>query len=131
MSLDIVAEFEALVAALDARKIDYAVCGGFAVNIHGHVRATKDVDLLVRRESLEPIRAIAQELGFTIPAGPIPFGVGTPEERERHRITKVEGTRFLTLDLLVVPPVFEDVWRGREAFQWRGHVISAVSLEGR
>lgn len=38
--LDVVAEFETLVSSLAARGLEYAVCGGFAVIIHGHVRAS-------------------------------------------------------------------------------------------
>ncbi len=130
MSLDVVAEFESLIEALASRGIDHAVCGGFAVNIHGHVRSTRDIDLLVRRESLDAVQAVARDLGFTIAAGPISFGVGTPAERELHRVTKFEGQAFLTLDLLVVTEVFEDVWKDRQAFEWRGHVVHAVSLAG-
>ena len=128
--MDIIAEFKALISALSENQIDYAVCGGFAVNIYGHVRATKDIDLLVRRESLEEIQEIASRLGFTISAGPIPFGMGTPQERELHRVTKIEGAAFLTLDLMVVTPIFEDVWQEREAFAWQGEILSVVSLAG-
>jgi hypothetical protein len=128
--MDIIAEFKALLAALTREKIEYAVCGGFAVNIHGYTRTTKDIDLLVRRESIEPLQKIAATLGFTLAAGPIPFGIGTPQERELHRVSKSEGSNFLTLDLMVVTPIFEEVWREREAFEWEGEVLSVVSLAG-
>jgi hypothetical protein len=128
--MDIVAEFEMLVTALAEQEIDYAVCGGFAVNIHGHVRATRDIDLLIRREALANVCSIAMDLGFTVTSGPIPFDIGTKEEREIHRVTKFEGTHFLTLDLLLVTPVLEPVWAEREAFEWRGRIIPVVSLEG-
>jgi len=36
-----------VVADADAAGLDYVVIGGFAVIAHGHVRATKDSDLLV------------------------------------------------------------------------------------
>src|SRR5688572_27428321 len=128
--MDIIAEFKALLAALAQEKVEYAVCGGFAVNIHGYTRTTKDIDLLIRRESIEPMQQIAARLGFTMAAGPIPFGLGTPQERELHRVSKIEGSNFLTLDLMVVTPIFEDVWREREAFLWEGEVLTVVSLAG-
>lgn len=37
---------ERIFAALDARKVDYVVIGGIAVQVHGHVRMTNDVDLI-------------------------------------------------------------------------------------
>ncbi|MBI3273090.1 MAG: nucleotidyltransferase family protein [Planctomycetes bacterium] len=128
--IDILAEFEAIVTRLAERGIDYAVCGGFAVNIHGHVRATRDIDLLVQRSDLPRLREILDGLGFSLEAGLIPFASGTAEEREHFRVSKVKGTELLTVDLLLVTPVFEDVWRTREAYQWNGKLVPTVSRKG-
>jgi hypothetical protein len=43
-------------AALDAAGIDYALIGGLAVGVHGHPRATKDIDFLVSRQAERLIR---------------------------------------------------------------------------
>ena len=45
------ASFEALVATLEAASVRYLVAGGVAVNAHGYLRFTHDVDLVV---SLDP-----------------------------------------------------------------------------
>jgi hypothetical protein len=45
-----------LAARLDAEGIPYAILGGMALNIHGFVRETVDVDVLLSRESLERFR---------------------------------------------------------------------------
>jgi len=37
---------ERIFAALDAHHVDYVVVGGIAVQAHGHVRMTNDVDLI-------------------------------------------------------------------------------------
>jgi hypothetical protein len=37
-----------LLAALLAANVDYAVVGGVAVNVHGYVRATNDLDIFIR-----------------------------------------------------------------------------------
>jgi predicted RNA binding protein YcfA (HicA-like mRNA interferase family) len=56
--------------ALDAAKIPYAVVGGNAVAAwvatadRDAVRATKDVDLLVRRESITAMTATLEKIGF-------------------------------------------------------------------
>lgn len=128
--MDIVAEFDGVIAALSAAQIEYAVCGGFAVSIHGHVRATKDIDLLIRREALPQTLAVARSRGFTLEAGPIPFGVGTPAARELYRISKLERGSLTTLDLMLVVPIFEDVWRDRQKILWGDREIWVVSLEG-
>lgn len=56
--------------ALDAGGIPYAVIGGNAVRVwvatrdRGAVRATKDVDLLVRAEDADRIRVALESIGF-------------------------------------------------------------------
>jgi Nucleotidyl transferase AbiEii toxin, Type IV TA system len=47
-----------LLQALDEQRVDYYVFGGMALNIHGLVRATEDVDLFVRpdRQNIERLR---------------------------------------------------------------------------
>lgn len=46
-------ELSKLISALDENKIEYAVCGGLALTIHGFPRATFEIDILIRPESLE------------------------------------------------------------------------------
>ena len=118
-----------LVDALEHAGIDYALCGGIAVALYGYARFTKDIALLVSSEQLHVIKELAHERGFIFNAGAIPFGVGTPRERRVHRISKIEGD-VITLDLLEVTPIFEEVWRERELIEWKGHVIQIVSPQG-
>ena len=66
-------ELFSLVDCLTAAGIDYAVCGGLAVALHGYPRATRDIDLLIDRNSLEPAKAAIESLGYIIPSGIIPF----------------------------------------------------------
>ena len=47
--------------------IDYAVIGGMALTIHGYVRATQDVDLLMTAQGLEAFRSSLVGRGF-VPA---------------------------------------------------------------
>lgn len=55
-----------LVKALDRAKIEYAIAGGFAVALHGAVRGTVDIDLVVKitLESLEDVSIALQSLGL-------------------------------------------------------------------
>ena len=63
MAFDLIAELEQLVDALHADAAEYALCGGLALAVHGHPRATKDIDLLVRAEAVPHLLA----LGITSP----------------------------------------------------------------
>jgi hypothetical protein len=42
-----------LVKKLEKAKIPYALVGGMAVNVHGHERTTKDVDILLSSEGFD------------------------------------------------------------------------------
>ena len=128
--MDLIAEFGKVVDALRDAGVEYAVCGGLAVALHGHVRATRDIDLLVPAEQKDQAMAALRDRGFTLTAGPIPFSTGTPQERTLFRASKVEGTELLTVDLLLVSSVFREVWASREEFTWQGRKVHAVSLAG-
>lgn len=49
---------------LDELGIDYAICGGLAVNAHGHQRATTNVDVLLTDQGLAKFKANALGLGW-------------------------------------------------------------------
>lgn len=56
-----------LIAELNAQKIKYALAGGYAVALHGAVRGTVDVDILVTLDerSLSKVEAVMHSLGLT------------------------------------------------------------------
>jgi hypothetical protein len=55
---------ERIFAVLDAHRVEYVVIGGLAVQVHGHVRMTNDVDLIPSPtpENLEHLAAALTEL---------------------------------------------------------------------
>jgi len=128
--MDLVAELANVSRALEGANVPYAVCGGIAVTIHGHVRATKDIDLLIRPEDRQRALAIVAILGFDKPALPMTFGAGTPMERHLQRVTKLDAGESLTIDFLIVGPLYEPAWSGREIYAWEGATLTVVSLEG-
>ncbi len=128
--LDLYAELRALVDALHDRNLDYAICGGVALAIHGHPRFTKDIDIVIQSRSLDAVRACVNELGFIHPASVLPFGRGTDQERLVYRMTKILGEETLTIDLLVLGPGFDEVWDNREFFAWNDRKIQVVSRDG-
>jgi hypothetical protein len=128
--MDLLGDLDGVLDALEAAGVDYALCGGLAVALHGHVRATRDIDVMVRREDFGAARAALRGRGFTLDAGPIPFGAGTEREREVRRVSKIVDGALTTVDFLVVTPVLERAWQTRAAYPWRGRHVTAVSIEG-
>lgn len=50
--------FEAIVRALDKASTRYLVAGGLAVNAHGYLRFTKDIDIVLSLEQENAPRAL-------------------------------------------------------------------------
>jgi len=126
---DLYDEFRRLIQALDSNQIEYALCGGMAMAIYAHPRATVDIDLLIASESLNEVMAIAGELGYTIRGLDMTFVDG---EIQIRRVSKIhDGTgHVLSLDLLLVTPAIRTVWDARVNAQWEGGDLSVVSRDG-
>ena len=59
-------ELNDLIELLEKSGIEYAVCGGLALAIHGFPRATFDIDILIKPESLEKAYEIVAGKGYDI-----------------------------------------------------------------
>lgn len=132
MALDLIAELEALLERFDRDDVPYALCGGLAVAIHGHPRATMDIDVLIPSEAVATAIAAAKQAGFDIPARRMTFGqrAGTPREVQRVSKLDPDTQALMSLDLLLVGPVLDEVWRDRTTVSWRGREVSIVSRAG-
>lgn len=120
-------EFSQLIAAVEDGELEYAVCGGLSMAIHGFARATMDIDLLIRPESLDKAYEIGKQLGFDIRGLDISFKERAVEIR---RVSKIVGEDVLSLDLLLVTPQVEDVWVTRESVDFQGRKLWVVSRDG-
>ncbi len=127
---DLVAELLTAAAELTKARVDFALCGGMALAVHGHVRATRDIDLLLPREHLDAALAALRRAGFDLPASPMTFGAGTPIERHVQRVSKSVERELVTVDLILVEPSFAEVWAQRETFERDGIALPVVSRAG-
>jgi hypothetical protein len=128
--VNLVDELLGLVESLNSAGVEYAVCGGIEVAIHGHPRFTKDIDLLIAASDLDRVRTAVSGRGFVLEGGRFCFGAGTQSEREMFRISRADGSDVLTLDLLLVGPVLADAWNTRQRVEWRGQPMWVVSRDG-
>jgi len=92
-----------LLAALNAQGVEYLIVGAHALAAHGHVRATKDLDVWVRPSRENAARVIRALREFNAPlhdlsevdlATPgLVFQIGVPPLRI-DVITAIDGVRF-------------------------------------
>lgn len=121
-------ELSNIISALNENEIEYAVCGGLALTIHGFPRATFDIDVLIRPESLEKAYEIAAQFEYDIRGLDMSFKESAVEIR---RVSKIdEDGEVLPLDFLLVTPEVEDVWETREKLIWQDKILWIVSRTG-
>ena len=81
---------ETVVAALNAAEVRYLIVGGLAVNAHGYLRATRDLDLVMQLESANLRRGLEClfEIGYrlAIPVSVVDFADAS--KREAWRVEK-------------------------------------------
>jgi hypothetical protein len=124
---DVTDELRSLVAVLNQQEVDYALCGGLAMAIHGRLRTTIDIDLLIPSAVLDEVLAIADSLGYSIRGKDLSFA-----NAEIRRVSKIdpEDGDLLSLDLLLVSPNMIEAWESRLEAEWEGRKLWVVSASG-
>ncbi len=124
-------EFRAIVGALAGARIPYAICGGIAMSIHAHPRATIDIDLLAPTDAVMKIVDVLLPHGFVRrQQAPARLAEG---EVVMHRLTKIVpgDPEVLVLDVIEVRPgATEGAWQTRTTAEWEGHPVTVVSRAG-
>jgi hypothetical protein len=124
-------EFRAVVGALTRAGVPYAVCGGIAMSIHAHPRATIDIDLLAPPDAVMRIVDALVPHGFILlERAPTRLAKG---EVVMHRLTKIvpSDPDVLVLDVIEVQPgATARAWQTRTSAEWEGHPVTVVSRDG-
>lgn len=105
-----IAAFEAVVKALAAARVRYLVAGGLAVNAHGYIRLTLDIDLVIALDAgniRQAFKALA-EIGYR-PNVPIDADAfARPEQRQHWR--KEKGMQVLNFHSDAFPGTSVDLF---------------------
>jgi hypothetical protein len=119
-------ELTGVLEALDQAGVDYALVGALAVAVWGAPRATRDIDLLVRKEDLPRAMAAVAARGFTLAGLPFEFKDGT----ELQRVNKVDTAGdLMTVDFMVLDRNLEPAWASRTRLPFGDRLVSVVSRE--
>jgi hypothetical protein len=119
---------EAIIRALNGAEVQYLIVGGLAVNAHGFVRLTRDVDLVLQLDPGNVSKGLNAllDIGYqmSIPAKPEDFA--NPEMRESWRQNKGMITLKLWSDQHQRTPVDIFVY---EPFDFAKEYATATTLE--
>ncbi len=111
-------------------RFDYVVIGGLAVGIWGHIRATKDIDILsdLKEEILNDFKDILQKRGYEIDIrrgdvfDPVPLllRITIPEDRGGPAIA----------DILIVTRDWErQILKNKRLIRYEGLTVNLISVE--
>jgi hypothetical protein len=113
-----------LLAAFVAAKVEYAIVGGVAVNAHGYVRATNDLDIFIRPTQENARAAFNALLSLGVPLdGLEPSDLLGDDENLRF------GPDDDHVDILasIGEMPFDQVWRNRVETVVEGLAIPLIS----
>lgn len=112
-----------LLTSLLAAGVELVVVGGVAVNAHGYVRATNDIDIFIRatEENAQAIYRVLTTAGVALP-GVEPLDI---LDDERHLRFGEDGRRVDILTSIGEMP-FDRVWRNRIEIDFMGRRIPFI-----
>ncbi|MBM3246601.1 MAG: nucleotidyltransferase family protein [Candidatus Omnitrophica bacterium] len=75
--------YEEILREFQKQKVKYVLVGGIAVNLHGFLRSTADLDILVEmsNENLRKIVSILKKIGYHVKQPVDPMGIADEELR--------------------------------------------------
>ena len=127
--LTLLDEFRQVITALNEEKIEYAICGGIAMAIHGFLRTTVDIDIVILQENIQITKQVLHKYGYSIESNQMNF---SNSDTIIHRITKLDpdSEDFLVLDILEVTNSMKEIWENRIQIDWTFGSISVIDKKG-
>ena len=115
--------FEEVFGALNKARVKYLLIGGYAAILHGAPRSTRDIDIAVsptggnlrkciRALKTAGLRPDTESVEYILGQGGVTFENGTSVDV----VTDLPGKMR-----------FEDLWKRRDAFRFRGILIKVIS----
>jgi hypothetical protein len=117
-------DFRDLFAAFNAHGVEYLVVGAHALAVHGHIRATKDLDLWVRPTPDNAARLMKALASFGAPIEKI-----SPSDFAQPGTTLQIGVDPLRVDILstIDGITFDEAWARRVEAQFADQIVSVIS----
>jgi hypothetical protein len=126
--MDLPQDFRDMLVELADAGADFAVVGGYAVAFHGHVRATKDLDILVRPTADNAARVYAALAAFGAPLHA--FEVHESDFAEYDGVLQI-GVAPIRIDILnrIAAVSFDDAIAAGDAFELDDRRIPVIGKD--
>jgi hypothetical protein len=126
--MDIQQELTKIAEKLHQDRIEYALCGGLAMAVHGLLRATMDIDIMVELNSFVRLVRSLECLGFT--QNEVPMKFDCIEISRLYKIEESTGKTFILDILIPTDDSLKEVWETRQKVETKGEPIFVVSRQG-
>lgn len=125
---------------LNDAKVRYVAVGGVATILHGYVRATTDIDLIVDLQvgEAEKVIRVLADAGYQ-PYAPVDATAFAEPDQRNHWIESKGMTVFalfhpdqpgLSIDLFIAHPIpFDELWERSVVFDVGGTNIRACAID--
>lgn len=117
-------DFKDLLSTFNENRVEFLVVGAHALAAHGHVRATKDLDVWVRPEPANARRVIDALQSFGAPTHAV-----TESDFATTGITFQIGVEPVRIDIITAVDglTFEQAWRNRVTAEYGGVPVPVLS----
>ena len=118
-------DFHDFIFLLNEHKVECVLVGGYALGVHGVIRATGDIDFMYRRTRKNVRRLIAAMIQFGAPADVI-----DEEALMKAGLVTQFGKPPQRIDLLneIDGVTFPEVWKGATTVRIDGQKMSVIGL---
>jgi hypothetical protein len=119
-------DFKDLFVELNAHGVEFLVVGAHALAAHGHVRATKDLDVWVR-----PDRENASRIIQSLEAFGAPMRTVTEDDFAVPGITFQIGVAPVRIDIITAVDglTFDEAWPNRVVSEYGGEQVFVLSRD--
>ncbi len=119
------ADFLDFIAEMNAQRVDYVLVGGYAVGVHGVVRATADIDFLYRATPSNVAHLCRALIEFGAPEV-----IVNPEDLLKPDMVSAFGAPPYRIDLLssITGVSFDAVWTGSMLVDIAGQPVRVIGL---
>lgn len=119
-------DFRDLFAEFNAFRVEYLVVGAHALAVHGHVRATRDLDVWIRPDPENARRAIEALASFGAPTQDLKI-----EELSQPNLVFQIGVPPVRIDVItsISGVEFQEAWEARFVTRFVDQDVSALSRE--
>ena len=126
MELELPQDFKELLKLFNENKVKYLLIGGYAVVIHGHVRATSDIDLAISNdpENAQKVVDALTRFGFSGP------NVTSELFTKRNSLVRM-GIEPVKIEILnyLEGPGFDNAYERRKTISIEDITVDVISLD--